>query len=62
MDRAWKFIKERLKRNQFAKNSSLMLIALIRNAQYEYWHRKDDLWVCTGDLVAQYMEGIVQRS
>ena len=62
VDRAWKFIKERLKRNQNAKVSSLMLTALIRSAQYEYWHRKDDLWVCTGDLVAQYMAGMVQRS
>ena len=29
-------------------------------ARYEYWHRKDDLWMCTGELVAQYMKGIIQ--
>ena len=59
VDRAWKFIKERLCRNQHVKASSLMLTAQIRSAQYEYWHRKDDLWVCTGEPVAQYMKGII---
>ena len=56
-DRAWKFIKERLCRNQHVKASSLMLTAQIRSAQYEYWHRKDDLWMCTGELVAKHMKG-----
>ena len=61
VDRAWKFIKERLSRNQHVKSSSLMLTAQIRSAQYEYWPRKDDLWVCTGKLVAQYMRGIIGK-
>ena len=60
VNQAWKFIKERLCRNQHVKASSLMLTAQIRSAQYEYWHRKDDLWMCTGELVAQYMKGIIQ--
>ena len=35
IDRAWRFIKERLKRNQNAKASCSLLSAQIRSAQYE---------------------------
>ncbi|CAE7406098.1 unnamed protein product [Symbiodinium sp. CCMP2456] len=59
VDRAWRFIKDRLRRNQAAKTGSTMLAAQIRSAQYEYWHRKDDLWLCTGELVAWYMKDLL---
>ena len=61
VDRAWKFIKARLSRNQYVKASSLLLAAQIRSAQWEYWNRQRDLWLCTGHVVASYMEGIVKR-
>eukprot|EP00439_Symbiodinium_sp_Y106_P000862 s3807_g1.t1 len=31
----------------------------IRSAQYEYWHRNEDLWVCTGQLLEECMRTIV---
>ena len=61
IDRAWRFIKERLKRNQAVKAGSTMLAAQIRSAQCEYWHRKDDLWLSTGKLVEHYMKGMVRK-
>ena len=62
VDRAWKFIKERPARNQRPKSSSLMLAAQIRSAQWEYWNRCDDLWLCTGHLITTYTEGMVKRT
>ena len=61
VDRAWRFIKERLRRNNAVRAGSTMLTAQIRSAQYEYWHRKDDLWLCAGKLVAEYLKGIVRK-
>ena len=61
IDRAWRFIKERLKRNQNAKASGSLLSAQIRSAQYEYWHRTDDLWLSTGTLLEEYMSGFAKR-
>ena len=31
----------------------------IRSAQYEYWHRNEDLWVCAGQLLEECMRTIV---
>ena len=61
VDCAWKFIKARLCRNQYVKSSSLLLTARICSAQWEYWNRHRDLWLCTGHVVASYMEGMVKR-
>ena len=61
VDRAWKFIKARLCRNQYVKSSSLLLTAQICSAQWEYWNRHRALWLCTGHVVASYMEGMVKR-
>lgn len=61
IDRAWRFIKERLRLNQHGKASSKQLAAQIRSAQYEYWHRNEDLWVCTGQLLEEYMRNIVSK-
>ena len=51
-------------RNEFPEIStsrlpSLVLAAQVRSAQWEFWHRVDDLWLATGSLVATYMEGLV---
>ena len=51
VDRAWKFIKKRLRLNQFTKVGSSLLRAHIRSAQYEYWHRNRDLCACAGQLL-----------
>ncbi|CAE7247381.1 unnamed protein product [Symbiodinium natans] len=61
IDRAWRFIKDRLKRNQQVKANSSLLASQIRSAQYEYWRRNDDLRECTGDLVKEYMRGFAKR-
>ena len=61
IDRAWRFIKDPLRLNQHGKASSKQLIAQIRSAQYEYWHRNEDLWICTGKLLEDYMKGFVKK-
>ena len=55
------FIKERLRLNQHGKASSKQLAAQIRSAQYEYWYRNEDLWVCAGQLLEEYMCNIVSK-
>ncbi|CAJ1462027.1 unnamed protein product [Effrenium voratum] len=54
IDRCWRFLKERISLNGATKAGSSMLQAKLRSAQYEYWHRCDDLWVHTGKLCAWY--------
>lgn len=51
IDRAWKFLKERLRRNQHVKAGTKAIRIRIRSAQYEYWLRGADLWLHTGVLV-----------
>ena len=50
VDRAWKFLKERVQINQHAKAGSANLRAQLRSAQYEYWHMGHNLWMHTGVL------------
>ena len=61
INRDWRFMKERFKRKKKAKASCSLLSAHIRSAQYEYWHRKDDLWLSTGTLLKDYMSGFAKR-
>ena len=56
--RAWRFIKDCLRLNQHGKASSKQLTAQLRSAQYEHWHRNEDLWICTGALLEDYMKGL----
>ena len=49
IDRAWRFLKDRLRRNQNVKAGSAAIRRQIRSAQYEYWFRGADLWDKTGD-------------
>lgn len=60
IDRAWRFLKDRLDLNQFLAPGTVGLRAKIRSAQYEYWHRGDDLWVHTGLLVKQALAPYLQ--
>ena len=50
VDRAWKYLKERLTINQNAKVGSSLLRAKLRSAQYQYWYRNQNMWVASGTL------------
>lgn len=62
IDRAWRFLKDRLPVNQSLLPGSCALRAKIRSAQYEYWHRGDDLWLGTGELVTEALRPYVQNN
>ena len=62
IDRAWRFLKERLDLHQFFSPGTAALRAKIRSAQYEYWQRGDDLWLHTGLLVKQAMAPYLQAN
>ena len=47
-DRAWRYLKDRIKLNQKCTVGSSLLRAKIRSAQYEYWHRNADMWLASG--------------
>ena len=55
------FFAERLRRNQKAKAASSHLTTQIRSAQWEYWHRNEDLWACTDALLREYTAGFAKR-
>ena len=59
IDRCWKFIKERLAKGTNTRAGSQTLQRKIRAAQYEYWHRGEDMWACTGELLRAYMSEII---
>ena len=61
VDRAWRFIKDRLKINQNVKCNSTLLQAKIRSAQFEYWQRGKDAWTSTGELFTWYMSNITEK-
>ena len=61
VDRAWRFIKDRLKINQNMKCNSTLLQAKIRSAQFEYWQRGKDAWTSTGELFTWYMSNITEK-
>ena len=48
IDRAWRFLKDRIQVNQNCQVGSLLLRLKIRSAQYAYWHRNCDLWTASG--------------
>eukprot|EP00438_Fugacium_kawagutii_P026266 Skav227691 [mRNA] locus=scaffold2761:67974:77290:- [translate_table: standard] len=50
IDRAWRFLKDRVHVQSNSKVGSATLKAQIRSAQYEYWHMGQDLWKLTGSL------------
>ena len=52
IDRAWRFLKERIVLNQHSRVGTPLLGAKIRSAQCEYWYRNADLWLEAGTLRA----------
>ena len=50
IDRAWRFLKERININQGCRVGSSLLRAKLRSAQYQYWYKNSDLWAATGEL------------
>ena len=50
IDRAWRFIKDKLGACR-ARPGSRELTYKIRSAQWCYWHRCDDLWEATGRML-----------
>ena len=55
IDRVCRFLKERVRRNQQVKAGTKAIRERIQAAQYEYWFRGRDLWVCTGHLVTKHV-------
>jgi len=58
IDRAWRFLKDRIVLNEHTKVGTARLRAKVRSAQYEYWHRNEDLWLCAGELCTWQMKKI----
>ena len=50
IDRAWRFLKDRIHAQSNSKVGFATLKAQIRSAQYEYWHMGQDLWKLTGSV------------
>ena len=59
VDRAWRYLKERMRLNQNCAVGSALMLAKVRSAQYEYWHRNQDLRVASGTLCAWHMAKII---
>ena len=55
IDRAWRFLKDRIIVNQNCRAGSKALRAKPRSAQYEYWHKNDDLWLHCGVLSRSWL-------
>ena len=60
IDRAWRFMKDRISLNQHTRAGTMLLRNKIRSAQYEYWKRGTDLWLETGNLCTWVMQNFVQ--
>ena len=61
VDRAWKYLKERLTINQNATVGSSLLRAKLRSAQCQYWYRSHDLWVASGTLCEWLMTKFIKK-
>ncbi|CAE7777099.1 unnamed protein product [Symbiodinium sp. CCMP2592] len=53
IDRAWRFLKDRIAINQNVKAGSSLLRAKLRSAQYDYWFKNSDLWLASGELCTE---------
>ena len=61
IDRAWRFIKDRLTLNQSTRAGSRLLRAQIQAAQYQYWFMRDDPWARACDLSKCFMERMMNQ-
>ena len=59
IDRAWRFIKDRVHRSANAKAGTKLLATKIRSAQYDYWHKDDDMWAKTGEMVQHILRDVL---
>ena len=59
IDRAWRFLKDRIIVNQNCRAGSKALRAKLRSAQHEYWHKSDDLWLHCGALCSRSIKKLV---
>ncbi|CAK0847353.1 unnamed protein product [Prorocentrum cordatum] len=55
INRTWRFIKNRIHRNANAKAGTNLLATKGRSVQCGYWHKDDDMWAKTGDMVQHIM-------
>ena len=60
IDRAWRFLKDRVQINQASRVGSAALRAKLRSAQYEYWYRNRDMWIATGTLCSWEMAKFIK--
>ena len=60
IDRAWRYLKDRIKLNQQCTVGSPLLRTKIRSAQYEYWHRNADMWLASGTICAWHMAKLLK--
>ena len=51
IDRAWRYIQDRLTLNQNTRAGSTLLRAQIQAAQYQYWYKNEDPWAMACKLV-----------
>ncbi|CAK0831045.1 unnamed protein product [Prorocentrum cordatum] len=59
IDRAWRFIKDRLHRSATAEAGTKLLATKIRSAQCDYWRKDDDTWAKTGEMVQLIMRDVL---
>lgn len=62
IDRACRYLKDRIVLNQHCRAGSRRLRAKLRSAQYQYWLRQKDLWLATGELCAWEMRHFMHRA
>ena len=61
IDRARRYLKDRISLNQNSTVGWKTLRAMLHSAQYEYWHKNADLWVATGTLCSWEMAKFVSK-
>ncbi|CAE7361836.1 CCR3, partial [Symbiodinium necroappetens] len=61
IDRAWRFLKDRLSLNQHAKAGPKQLRAQIRAAQFQYWKKDEDPWVAACSLSKFIMQKLMMN-
>ena len=54
LDRAWRYIKDRLSLNQSTGAGSKLIRAQIQGAQFQYWMKNEDPWTATC-LLSQFI-------
>ena len=61
IDRAWRFLQDRIHVNQKCAVGPKTLKAMLCSAQYESWHSGADLWVAAGKLCSWFLNGPIRK-